>query len=196
MLIAAVLLWQDLLVQSFRQVVTNNNQVSSDQLKVMLELYKTAVEEYRFQVNLNWDRNKFYVLLNSGLITASCGLLRTSGFKFAEFLTLPLFILGFLAAWLGYKTLIKGIEYRRRAVIKKTQIEQKFTTYSDILPIDTTEGMRQAQDLLADPEAYYQKTPRFGTISYFLAALFIVLMIVNFVALLYLGLLGLKFVAG
>ena len=186
-------MWENSLVKSFRQAVTNTNQSSSDDLKVLLELYKTAVEEYRFQVNLNWDRNKFYVLLNSGLITASCGLLRTPGFKFVEFLTLPLFILGFLTGWLGYSTLIKGIEYRRRAVIKKTRIEQKFTAYADIIPIDTTEGMRQAKDLLAKPEEYYKQPPRMGTISYFLAALFISLMVVNVLALLYLGW---KFVTG
>ena len=157
-------------------------------LKVLLELYKVSIEEYRFQVKLNWDRNKFYVLLNSGLITANCGLLRIPGFDFAKFLTAPLFVLGSLAGWLGYKTLIKGIEYRRRAVIKKAEIENRLRKYSDILPIDTTAGMREAKTFksIDDFDSYVSKPLRIGTISYFLATLFILLIVTNLVALTYL----------
>ena len=55
--------------------MTQQPKQDSDELKVLLELYRAAVEEYRFQVNLNWDRNKFYVLLNSVIITATSFLL-------------------------------------------------------------------------------------------------------------------------
>ena len=159
-----------------------------DNLKVLLELYKVSVDEYRFQVNLNWDRNKFYVLLNSGLITATCGLLRLPEFQFAEFLTAPLFFLGLLTSWLGYKTLIKGIEYRRRTVIKKAHIEDKLRKYSDIIPADTTQGMKEAKTFksTSDFDDYLTKFPRIGTINYFLATLFVLLMALNAVALLYL----------
>lgn len=166
--------------------MTQNSINTPDELKVLIELYKASVEEYRFQVNLNWDRSKFYVLLNSGLITASCGLLRIPGFKFAEFLTAPLFVLGFLTGWLGYKTLRKGIEYRRRAVVKKAEIENKLGAYSDVIPIDTTAGMREVKSLMGDAEKYIQKPLRAGTINYFLATLFILLMGLNGVALVYL----------
>lgn len=174
-----------------------------DELKVLLELYKVAVEEYRFQINLNWDRSKFYVVLNSTLITATCGLLRIPGFKFAELLTAPLVILGLLTSWLGYKTLIKGIEYRRRVVLKKAQLENKLAQYSTVVPIDTTAGMREAREAVAgsqpdqeseqeartsldDSEKFIDRPPRFGTISYFLACLFILLMVINGFALFYL----------
>ena len=141
-----------------------------------IELYKIVVEEYRFQVNLNWDRNKFYVLLNSGLIATSCGLLRIPGFGFAQFLTAPLFILGMLAAYLGYQTLIKGIEYRRRITIKKAQLEQEI----GIPLIDTTQGMREVLQMNSEElAAYVTKPPRIGTINYFLAALFIFLIVLN-----------------
>jgi hypothetical protein len=70
-----------------------------------MELYKIAVEQYRFQVNLNWDRNKFYILLNSSLIAAASGLLRIPTVKNAEILTDPLFALGFLAALIGFQGL-------------------------------------------------------------------------------------------
>jgi hypothetical protein len=51
-------------------VSEKEKQDNSQELTVLLELYKAAVEEYRFQVNLNWDRSKFYLVLNPGLITA------------------------------------------------------------------------------------------------------------------------------
>ncbi|MEL6437968.1 MAG: hypothetical protein AAFQ80_01755 [Cyanobacteria bacterium J06621_8] len=161
---------------------SDNNQ---DELKILLELYKIVVEEYRFQTNLNWDRSKFYVLLNSALITTSSGLLRLPGFKFAEFLTAPLYILGLLAAWLGYQTLIKGIEYRRRVVFKKNQFENKLIQYSDLVPIDTTAGMREVRKSMEEEE-FVNRPPRIGTISYFLASLFILLMVINGLALSYL----------
>lgn len=163
-----------------------SNQNNSDELKVLLELYKAAVEEYRFQVNLNWDRSKFYVLLNSGIITATCGLLRLPSFQFAEFLTAPLFILGVLSALLGYKTLLKGIEYRRRVILKKAQLENKLAQYSDVIPIDTTEGMRVARSSVGESEDFINRPPRIGTISYFLAFLFISLTSINVIGLLYL----------
>lgn len=158
----------------------------NNDLKIILELYKSIVEEYRFQINLNWDRNKFYVLLNSGLITATCGLLRIPGFAFAEFLTIPLFVLGLLASWIGLTTLLKGIEYRRRIVYQKSQIEEKLSQFTteQILPIQTTKGMREAKEV--DFDKFMNRPPRLGTISYFLAILFVLLMAVNGVALIYL----------
>lgn len=159
---------------------------NSSEQTILLDLYKSAVEEYRFQVNLNWDRSKFYLLLNSGLITATCGLLRIPGFKFAEFLTTPLFTLGLLASWLGYRSLIKGIEYRRRIIYQKGKIETKLAQYvdRDLLPIVTTKGMRESQT--ADFDEFMNRPPRIGTISYFLSVLFILLMVVNGIALIYL----------
>lgn len=155
-------------------------------ITILLELYSSAVEEYRFQVNLNWDRNKFYVLLNSGLITATCGLLRIPGFKFAEFLTVPLFLLGLLSGWIGLTTLLKGIEYRRRIIYQKSQIEQKLSelTGQELFPIVTTKGMREVKEV--DLDEFVNRPPRVGTISYFLAILFVLLMLVNALALGYL----------
>ena len=164
----------------------------------MLELYKVVLDEYRFQVNLNWERNKFYVLLNSGLITATCGLLKIPGFKFAELNTLPLFALGLLCSWIGLVTLLKGVEYRRRIVYRKGQLEKQLADTLNISTIDTTKGMREVPDLdlarkpgegtspmasLALDE-YLKRPPRLGTISFYLAVLFVLLMILNAIALL------------
>lgn len=47
--------------------------LSSD---LLLSLYKIAVEEYRFEVTLNWDRTAYYLTLNSGLVAVAAGLLK------------------------------------------------------------------------------------------------------------------------
>ena len=186
--------------------MTQQPSLSPDELKILLELYKVAVDEYRFQMNLNWERSKFYVLLNSALITATCGLLRLPSFKFAEFLTAPLFILGFLAAFLGYKTLIKGIEYIRRVVFNKAEFEYKLKEDfninivpldtiiipADIISLDMISDMRKILDTKDkinedEFEKCIKQSPAIGTICYFIASLFILLMIINGVALLYLG---------
>jgi hypothetical protein len=41
----------------------------------LFDLYKAAVEEYRFQVKLNADRSRDYVVLNSAIIAAGITLL-------------------------------------------------------------------------------------------------------------------------
>jgi hypothetical protein len=41
----------------------------------LLDLYKIAVEEYRFQVKLNADRSRDYIVLNSAIIAAAVALI-------------------------------------------------------------------------------------------------------------------------
>ena len=161
----------------------NNNK---KKLEHLIEFYKINIEAYRFQINLNWNRNKFYITLNSSLIGVACGLLRIPGFQFAEFLTAPLFILGLFTSFLGLQALLKGIEYRRRTILKKTEIETELAKYLSVSSIDTTAGMREAKLSLDEQEKFVTRLPRFGTISFFLAALFVALMILNAVALGYL----------
>jgi hypothetical protein len=40
----------------------------------LLQLYKFAIEEYRFQVTLNWQRSQYYFILNAALIAAGASL--------------------------------------------------------------------------------------------------------------------------
>lgn len=47
--------------------------LSSDTL---LDLYKIAVDEYRFQVTLNWNRTQYYLAFNVGLLGVATGLLQ------------------------------------------------------------------------------------------------------------------------
>ena len=42
------------------------------------EQFRHAVEEYRFQVDLNWKRSEYYFVLNVAVLVAAIGLLATS----------------------------------------------------------------------------------------------------------------------
>ena len=139
------------------------------------EFYQAILEEYRFQINLNWNRNKFYLTLNVTLIVVACGLLRIPAFQFAEILTMPLLILGFLFATIGLLTLLKGIEYRRRIFLKKAELENRL----DIEGVNTTAGMRESKMSWVDKERWVKRTPRIGSISFYLAGLYLVIAVIN-----------------
>lgn len=57
--------------------------LSSD---LLMDLYRIAVEEYRFEVKLNWDRTVYYLTLNSGIISIATGLLKVGGPPPVDFL--------------------------------------------------------------------------------------------------------------
>lgn len=42
----------------------------------LFDLYKVSVDEYRFQVTLNWQRTQYYLALNAGFLAAGIGLLQ------------------------------------------------------------------------------------------------------------------------
>lgn len=41
----------------------------------LLDVYKVALDEYRFQVNLNWSRTQYFLVLNLALLTVGIGLI-------------------------------------------------------------------------------------------------------------------------
>lgn len=42
----------------------------------LFNLYKVSVDEYRFQVTLNWQRTQYYLALNAAFLAAGTGLLQ------------------------------------------------------------------------------------------------------------------------
>jgi len=42
----------------------------------LMRLYDSAVAEYRFEVQLNWDRTKHFMLFNAAVIAAAAGLMK------------------------------------------------------------------------------------------------------------------------
>jgi hypothetical protein len=66
----------------------------------LVDLYKVAVDEYRFQVNLNWDRSKYFLAFNTAVIGVGTGLIKV-GNDVATPLLVGIFAVGLVAAGLS-----------------------------------------------------------------------------------------------
>lgn len=140
--------------------------------KDKFELYKIAIEEYRFQVRYNWERNRFYLTLSAGIVSVAASLLRLPGSQDFEFLLIPLFIIGAVIAFIGLQTLTKGHEYYRRTILKMTQLATDLGLSAIEQPIASTEGQREAKFKLNSADEFVDRPFRIGTINYYLAILF------------------------
>ena len=60
----------------------------------LLDLYKVAVEEYRFQVQLNWDRTKYLLGFNTAIIGVGTGLIKIGSHSAATPLLIGIFFRG------------------------------------------------------------------------------------------------------
>lgn len=124
--------------------------------ELLLTVYKAAVDEYRFNINLNWERTKFFLTLISSLIAVGVGLMRVSqGSAPTSFFLILYFVLTLWISVLAIKSLEKGKEYTQEAVYTKTLVERelgllnRLTDFDDVeatLSIAPTRGMR---DVLA-----------------------------------------------
>lgn len=88
-------------------------------------LYGRALEEYRFQVQLNWDRTKFFLLVNTTVLGAAAALAELLDTPVGGLLALLLFVVGAFVAWLGAQVTREGKRHYRAAVVKKTLLERE-----------------------------------------------------------------------
>jgi hypothetical protein len=88
-----------------------------------LELYKVAVDEYRFQVNLNASRTGQLLLLNVAVIAAVAAILRL-GDRPAEIIGGALLIVGAVAAIASALASDRQHQYYRRARNRVKEIEK------------------------------------------------------------------------
>lgn len=120
------------------------------------QLYEIAVEEYRFQVRLNWDRTKFFFTLNSALVAAAAALIKLGGSEISYFYISLLFLTGALASWIGKKAVQRGHAYYRNTRWKKTVIEDQLGLHRALeayqvhttLAIGSTRGQQEHQTIL------------------------------------------------
>jgi len=102
----------------------------------LMELYKIAVDEYRFQVNLNAQRSRDYFVLNSAIIASAVALL---GQK-ANILAGSVFSVGFLVAvmtGLGFHT---QHNYYRETQATKRQLESRLGIQDGVVKTTPSAG--------------------------------------------------------
>jgi fucose permease len=91
----------------------------------LLTLYKIALEEYRFQVRLNWDRTTYHLTLSSGLIAIAAGLLKFGPASPVNLAVAGVFFIGMCVSAIGIKTIRTGHDYYRHTIVKKTVLEDQ-----------------------------------------------------------------------
>lgn len=142
--------------------------------RALLELYGIALEEYRFTVNLNWKRTRYYLVLNAAILAAGAGLFGTSTDPRSSLLLVAVFLVGILTSTLGAKASARGHEYYRRATYKKTLIENELGLLEPLpgyddeaanLAVATTRGMAESKEILRDRSAYVARPLRKGSIT-------------------------------
>lgn len=130
--------------------------------ELLLKVYDAAIQEYRFNVTLSWDRTKFFLLLNSGLIAAGIGLIKIAEDSLpASFFLVIFFLLSISIAVSGLETVTVGKRYYRRANHIKTLVERELGLLDPLpglpsrttLSIAVTDGQRDYNALLSPDES-------------------------------------------
>ncbi|HVZ82270.1 MAG TPA: hypothetical protein VG893_01250 [Terracidiphilus sp.] len=140
----------------------------------LLDLYKIAVEEYRFEVRLGWDRTMYFLVLNSAVLSVATGLLKLDGPPLVDIFIALLFAFGLGTSLVGSKSIAKAHEYYRRTIVRKTIIEECIGLNSRLpnipssldLTIATTSGQEDRFKILSDPEKWIKRSRRIGTITF------------------------------
>ena len=152
------------------------------------EIYRHAIEEYRFEVELSWKRTKFYLGLNMALLAAVATLLRIDSDAWWPLIGIS--ATGVLVSGLGMSTIRTGHEYYRRTVWKKTLIENALGLNEPVDPqtdpsgswaIATTATQEDTDSILKDKEAWIGRKIEWKKITWKLIAsmwLFIALHVV------------------
>ena len=90
----------------------------------LIDLYKVAIEEYRFQVKLNNDRLLHLTVFNVAVLSAGAGLLKVSGSRVGNILVAAIFIAGLCTSFIGARSVSTLHRYYRRTVYRKTVYEE------------------------------------------------------------------------
>jgi hypothetical protein len=93
--------------------------------ETLLDLYKIALDEYRFEVRLGWDRTTYFLVLNSAILTVAAGLLKLQNPPAVYLFIALLFSLGCGTSIVGSVSITRNHRYYRRTVVKKTLIESR-----------------------------------------------------------------------
>jgi hypothetical protein len=155
----------------------------------LLDLYKIAIEEYRFEVRLGWDRTTYFLILNSAILSVATGLLKLDNPPIVYLFISLLFAFGLVTSLIGSKSITKAHEYYRRSVVKKTVIEQRLGLTSLLpdmhqslnLSVGTTSGQIDRLNMLNDPEAWIARPHRRASITFWLRWILSGMAIVDFI---------------
>jgi hypothetical protein len=139
----------------------------------LLDLYKIAVDEYRFQVSLNWDRSKYFLAFNTAVIGVGTGLVKV-GSKLATPLLVGIFAVGLAAAALSAIAVNLQHGYYRSTRDRMLAIAARLDI--ETLGVASTPGARNERDTLF---------ARIGKVQNILYTLLLVAAVVDLLGMIY-----------
>jgi hypothetical protein len=160
--------------------------LSSDKL---WDLYKIAIDEYRFEIKLGWDRTMFYMVFNSAMVSVAAGLLKLENPPIVYAFIGGIFLLGCFTSLMGVGAIAKSHEYYRRTVVKKTVIEDILGLTAPLndypgrhtLTIGTTLGQEDRFQILHNTEHWVARGLRRYSIAFWFTWLLRLIAAINFV---------------
>jgi hypothetical protein len=108
----------------------------------LLELYRVAVDEYRFQALFNWSRTQYWLVFNTGILAAGVavrGIAGAPGWAAAIVL-----LVGAVAACLSMRAVLVTHDYYRAARNHMKRLEKALALPGDV-QLDTTQQMRDGR---------------------------------------------------
>jgi len=154
----------------------------------LLAIYRVAVEEYRFEVRLNWDRTKYFLLFNSALVSAATGLLSVPLPPWGSALVGLIFFAGSVTSLAGIQAIRTGHRYYRRALYKKTLVEKVLGLgtrlagheYPDAtLALTTTPTQAGRDEILYNTAPWLERPLRRGSVVFLACMMLWVLLAIN-----------------
>jgi hypothetical protein len=132
------------------------------------------VEEYRFQVQLNWDRTKYLLGFNTAIIAVGTGLIKIGSHGVASPLLVGIFVVGLVATILSACAVYLQHNYYRstrdRMVALDERLELKDTG------VATTPGIRSERISLVS---------RLGRVQNILYTLLVIIALVDILGIVY-----------
>lgn len=147
--------------------------------KSLIELYRIAVDEYRFEVKLNWDRMQYYAVVNSAIIAVGGAILRDLSSPSLILFSGLIFFVGLMMSIIGLVSTHRSQEYYQQTVLKKTIYEYLLGLHNPVsgiahpnatLAIATTGGQQDVQKILTGkpPSKLFKRLFRKRIVSYFM----------------------------
>jgi len=158
--------------------------LSTDQL---FDLYKIALDEYRFQVKLNWDRTTYHLTLSSGLIAIAAGLLKLESASSLNLAVAAVFFIGLCVSAIGIVTILKGHKYYRNTIVKKTILEDQLGLTRPLdgyeatqtLAVGTTVGQSEHLQILHNTTTWLGRPHRRTSITWWISAILLLFCLAN-----------------
>ena len=142
----------------------------------LLDLYKVAVEEYRFQVQLNWDRTKYLLGFNTAIIGVGTGLIKIGSHNAATPLLIGIFVVGLVAAALSTCAVYLQHTYYRSTRDRMATLDRQLNLQGT--GIATTPGMRSERIELVS---------RLGRVQNILYSLLLIIALVDILGIVYIS---------